>query len=1370
MTTLSKVFIPDKDHVWLSAEVLSEEDEFGVIQVRINDSLFEDNNEEDFTRIRSINLRKNNLTSLPLQNIDFEDTGVDDMVSLPYLHEASILDNLRRRFLQSIPYTYTGEICIAVNPYKWLDIYTDSLRNLHLTKQKHELSPHVYSTSSAAYRGLRDSGIDQSILVSGESGAGKTETVKILMDFIAGMSMKKGDLTIEKVLKASPLLESFGNAKTIRNDNSSRFGKFTQLNFDSYATLVGCKCVTYLLEKSRVVSQNEGDRNYHIMYQILNAPIDARRRLKLDGKGVVDFIYTNNGIGDVYTSVIEGVRDENRYSTTMNSLDLLGVSLTLRNMLEESLSGILYLGQTMFLPLDGDEDKATVFINQDNINCYNLLGITEEEFKFCCTSRTIDVEGKKLSVPLSVDRAVECRDALAKELYSRLFQWLVVVINFNTNRNVISNLNGLAKSSHSNGNSILGNTISLLDIFGFELFAVNRFEQFCINWTNEKLQQKFTQDVFKSVQIEYIEEGLEWENIGFVDNQDTLDIIEGRRGVISCLNEECMLPQSSDNSFLSKAKSSCSSHPSFSNSLVIRDEFCISHYAGKVSYSVTGFLDRNKDNLPDNMKSVMVKSSNPLISSLFDKNGEDLYGGSTSGSGAEDLLSGDKTVAFETLLGVTKQSRVDYLTQEKAEKIDTSNKTTVSGSMNSPKKGRRNSFYSADTVTTKFKSQLSRLMNVIGITQVQYVRCIKPNNTKSSLEFVRLMVVEQLRSAGMVEAIRISRASYPYRMLYSTLLQRFRLLKKKSWHDQNENYDDLKYYCSLFIKSLLDTENKYDNTIKYVLGKTKCFFVSGVLEMLESQRSLKIYENVKEIQKIIRGRSFRKKFIKMRYSIIIIQKNYRMTQSKNYYNYQLFCILAIQCIIRIKLARLKLIKRRYYLSSIKIQSCVRKMIKFKEYKKFYKYLIMIQSIIKMFINRKCYIVKRDASRYRANLVNKISYLEELLLEKTTENDILKQTNDDNSIIISDLTSEKIELEDNLRRLLVDYEKKITSLINTNTNFNMNTTISASNSIATQVVRDGNIDKISQLEKELEQRNIDMALQEKEIIKLNKLLKLNSINNNNSSNSHQQILTPIKQEINEENSEFDQDFVINKPILRVKARQFVLENITTSKGISCILFLSSGDTTVIEKKASIRFKTGLILISMTNTTKKMTIELDKLSSIRKGFGKSILLPSHISCTYCIHVYIKDKGELNIIFDNELIRDEMINYLEQIKIYSPMKTPTSSTVNSYIYSNSNSPLIKANNSHFSPLVKGIEHHILMSGWIEREEAVSNETIWIKNYIKINRSLKQLEFSNSDQKFYEFYSIIDLNKEIYVIISDECLKKDGGNVIEVHSFNSG
>ena len=938
----SVVFIPDSELVWVQAVVESTDEEDGRYIVDIHDP--------DYVTLyrgtaaptkKTVYLKDlpSPYDSFPLQNNDVMHSkeGKDDMCDLNFLHEPSILDNIHRRFKIDLPYTYTGDICIAVNPYQWLPLYTEALQEEYIARFRHELRPHVYASSSSSYRGIRDYKKNQSILVSGESGAGKTETVKILMRHIAHIAGKKYDSTVDKVLKANPLLESFGNAKTTRNDNSSRFGKFTQLQFNEFAKLVGSKCVTYLLEKSRVVSQNQNERNYHIFHELFASPMELRKKIKLDELNITDFNYMKKG--DTKTTIIEGRSDALRFEDTVETLHLLGVSEEDIKSVFEILAGILYLGQLTFIGENGDNDKSIVDPNCSSIvnTVGQLLKIDVDSFSKGITIRHIEVVGDEMEIPLNVDQANDVRDALAKEIYSRLFLWLVGVVNMST-------------ASYGATTS----TISLLDIFGFESFAVNRFEQLCINYANEKLQQKFTLDIFQAVQAEYKDEGLEWETIPYKDNADVLQLIEGKSGVVigvmALLNEECLMPKGTDRNLLGKMRKVCNEHEAFSFRLSDAksvDEFCITHYAGKVAYNINGFLERNKDTLANEARTVMFESKNMVLAEIFSR--------ASYNTDNVDIL-GDKMNQYA-------KSEEDK-----------------------GKFSRKASFLGADTVVTKFKGQLNSLMKVFGQTEVQYVRCIKPNAVKLKSLFDRRMVVEQLRCAGMIEAIRITRAAYPYRVSQETFISRFQGLRSKEWNHVH-SADGMKAHCVALLSSILTTpefqlsQSKEAKT--YEVGKSKVYFSSAVLEFLEVVRGKQLYSVVELIQKGFRGSRVRKWFLRYKKAIVKVQSIGRMyakrKKLKNIHN----CIISLQCAFRSKRA-LRVAKYKLYLRSIaKIQASIRMFLARSRYCKIYNAASKIGAWIQMKLQVRAYKSMKSAQAERDSLTSKLAELKQKLKSDMT---------------------------------------------------------------------------------------------------------------------------------------------------------------------------------------------------------------------------------------------------------------------------------------------------------------------------------------------------------------------------------------------------
>ena len=605
-------------------------------------------------------------------------------------------------------------------------------------------------------------------------------------------------------------------------------------------------------------------------------------------------------MGDIYTNIIEGSTDAERYNYTIDALKLLGVNPDLCQQLQEAIAGILFLGQMEFVSIDSDSasvnDKSQVGVTVIGNIC-KLLNVDNNDFTVALTTRTIEVEGTKIAIPVNIEQATGGRDALAKEIYARIFSWLVLIINYNTafspyNANMTQSHSPTPNSSNPKQKLIYG-VISLLDIFGFECFDVNRFEQLCINFANEKLQQKFTMDVFKTVQEEYQSEGLNWELISFDDNAKILDMIEGKGGILGLLNEECLLPKGKDSAFLSKLKISCSSHPAFSTNLLSQNEFIVSHYAGKVSYNVNGFLDRNKDTLPDDMCHLLINSKNKLLSSLFSY--EMIFTGAEE---VEDFVTKHRHRAGELLLQIQHNSLDDVANtppnppsfatdRMKKGRPSLSGSTVASDIMlegfssegkesSSFSSSSKKSFILAKTVTMKFKTSLHKLMEAIHQTEVQYVRCIKPNSNKSNTQFSRDMVVEQLRSAGMIEAIRISRAAYPYKMSQIDFIRRFAGLKSSKMNEKI----NAKTYCQHILTSLLSASDviisnqsdKNASTKMYEIGRTKVYFSAGVLEQLEAKRAKHLSDSVRFIQKVVRGLKQRKLYLVMRKSCILIQK------------------------------------------------------------------------------------------------------------------------------------------------------------------------------------------------------------------------------------------------------------------------------------------------------------------------------------------------------------------------------------------------------------------------------------------------------------------------------------------------------------------
>ncbi|KAK3000828.1 hypothetical protein RJ639_022262, partial [Escallonia herrerae] len=736
--------------------------------------------------------------------------GVDDMTKLSYLHEPGVLQNLKTRYELNEIYTYTGNILIAINPFQRLPhIYDAHMMQQYKGAPFGELSPHVFAVADVSYRAMINEGKSNSILVSGESGAGKTETTKMLMQYLAflgGRAATEGRTVEQQVLESNPVLEAFGNAKTVRNNNSSRFGKFVEIQFDKHGRISGAAIRTYLLERSRVCQINDPERNYHCFYLLCAAPPEEIEKYKLANPK--SFHYLNQS--KCYELV--GVNDAREYLATRRAMDIVGISKTEQEAIFRVIAAILHLGNIDFAKgkeIDSSipkDDKAKFHLQMtaellmcdpvalEDALCKRVMITPEEVIK-----RSLD--------PLS---AAVSRDGLAKTIYSRLFDWLVDKINISIGQD-------------PNSKSLIG----VLDIYGFESFKHNSFEQFCINFTNEKLQQHFNQHVFKMEQEEYTKEEIDWSYIEFVDNQDVLDLIEKITelevpeqvalkvmkpgGIIALLDEACMFPKSTHETFSNKLYQTFKNHKRFVKPKLSRTDFTISHYAGEVQYMSDQFLDKNKDYVVPEHQDLLGASKCSFVAGLF------------------------PPIPEET----TKSSKFS-------------------------------------SIGSRFKLQLQQLMETLNATEPHYIRCVKPNNLLKPAIFENVNIMQQLRCGvstldhngfivlgfprlGVLEAIRISCAGYPTRRPFFEFINRFGLLATEALEG---NYDE-KVAC----KKILEKKGLKG----FQIGKTKVFLRAGQMAELDARRAEVLSNAAKTIQRRIRTHIARKQFVALRKATILVQ-------------------------------------------------------------------------------------------------------------------------------------------------------------------------------------------------------------------------------------------------------------------------------------------------------------------------------------------------------------------------------------------------------------------------------------------------------------------------------------------------------------------
>eukprot|EP00038_Savillea_parva_P008188 m.175302 g.175302 ORF g.175302 m.175302 type:complete len:1110 (+) comp13968_c0_seq1:47-3376(+) len=631
--------------------------------------------------------------------------GVADSVMLEdYQNEEVFLENLRIRFENDLIYTYIRGVCISVNPYQDLGLYTSALIDEYYGTQVFELPPHLYAIANEAYYQMREETSDQCILISGESGAGKTEAAKQILQFLAACATDTGrsKMIRDRILQSNPILEAFGNAKTSRNDNSSRFGKYMEIEFDFKGEPVGGRILNYLLEKSRVIYQLEDERNYHVFYMALaGGGEDFKQSCGLT-KTADEYSYLKQG----NSCTVPELDDAGEWFAMFEAMTGVGIADAERDALLKVVAFIILLGEVTF----SGTDKATVDNSVLLQQLASMFGVNESALGAALTTNTIIANNETVTNLLEPRQAMYARDALAKAIYDRAFSWLVGRLN--------AALAECGKDAANARSTVMG----LLDIYGFEILATNGFEQVCINYCNEKLQQVFIELTLKSEQEEYKREGIEWVPVEYFNNAIICNLIESTRephGMIPLLDDCCLGPgDMNDDNFLAVLSKAHGQHPHFSSfatdKSVARDAFVVKHYAGDVTYNIAGFIDKNNDLLYRDLKAVMLTSSNEVITAIFSK---------------------------------------DELESKKR----------------------------PPTAGTQFRLSMQQLMETLMAKQPSYVRCIKPNSKKKPSVWDQEMIAHQVKYLGLMENLRVARAGYCYRRPFANFLQRFKSLCPDTW-------------------------------------------------------------------------------------------------------------------------------------------------------------------------------------------------------------------------------------------------------------------------------------------------------------------------------------------------------------------------------------------------------------------------------------------------------------------------------------------------------------------------------------------------------------------------------------------------------------
>ncbi|KAM7269182.1 hypothetical protein ACFE04_024679 [Oxalis oulophora] len=832
------------------------------------------------------------LSSIYPKDMEAPAAGVDDMTKLSYLHEPGVLQNLKTRYELNEIYvsflnsshnckkdyvTYTGNILIAINPFQRLpQLYDAQMMQQYKGAPFGELSPHVFAIADVSYRAMIKEGKSNSILVSGESGAGKTETTKMLMQYLAflgGRVATEGRTVEQQVLESNPVLEAFGNAKTVRNNNSSRFGKFVEIQFDKKGRISGAAIRTYLLERSRVCQVNDPERNYHCFYLLCNAPQEEVEKYKLGNPKT--FHYLNQS--KCYELV--GVSDAKEYLATRRAMDVVGISAKDQEAIFRVVAAILHLGNIQFskgkeadssVPKD-DQAKfhlkttAELFMYDFYPKSYYTTIQIQEKYKtepggwtYCkaledaLCKRVMITPEEVIKRSLDPVSAVISRDGLAKTVYSRLFDWLVDKIN-----------NSIGQDPNSK--SLIG----VLDIYGFESFKSNSFEQFCINFTNEKLQQHFNQHVFKMEQEEYTKEQIDWSYIEFVDNQDVLDLIEKKPGgIVALLDEACMFPKSTHETFSNKLYQTFKTHKRFIKPKLSRTDFTVAHYAGEVQYQSEQFLDKNKDYVVPEHQDLLNSSKCSFVAGLFPP---------------------------------------------------------------LPEESSKSSKFSS--IGSRFKLQLQQLMETLNSTEPHYVRCVKPNNLLKPAIFENINIMQQLRCGGVLEAIRISCAGYPTRRPFFEFINRFGLLAPEVLEG---SYDE-KVACAKIMEKKglkgfqigktkvflragqmaeLDARRAevLNNAAKIIQGRVRTHYAR--------QRFLALRKGTILLQSLCRGRLACKQYEQLRRqaAAVKIQKHIRRYEARQKYNKLHLSALVLQTGARSVAARKEFRFRKQTKAAIKIQA------------------------------------------------------------------------------------------------------------------------------------------------------------------------------------------------------------------------------------------------------------------------------------------------------------------------------------------------------------------------------------------------------------------------------------------------------------------
>ncbi|XP_017672772.1 PREDICTED: myosin-IIIa isoform X3 [Lepidothrix coronata] len=834
-------------------------------------------------RFERIHTKKGNYSKSLVSNQE----EVDDLATLEVLDENTVTEQLQKGYAKDQIYTYVGDILIAVNPFRNIDIYSSQHSKLYIGAKRTANPPHIFAVADIGYQSMVTYNSDQCIVISGESGAGKTQSAHLLVQQLTVLGKANNRTLQEKILQVNNLVEAFGNAGTIINDNSSRFGKYLEMKFTCGGTVVGAQISEYLLEKSRVVHQAVGEKNFHIFYYIYAGLAEKKKLAHYKLPEYRPPRYLQNDHFRIVQDFMNNSFYKSQFELIEQCFKVIGFTLEELGSVYSVLAAILNVGNIEFSAVVSEHmiDKSNISNPVALENCASLLCIQADELQEALTSHCVVTRGETIIRPNTVEKATDVRDAMAKALYGRLFSWIV------------NRINTLLKPDKHLSENDDGLNIGILDIFGFENFKKNSFEQLCINIANEQIQFYFNQHVFAWEQNEYLYEGVDARVIEYEDNRPLLDMfLQKPMGLLSLLDEESRFPQATDQTLVEKFEDNLKSKY-FWRPKRVDLTFGIYHYAGKVLYNASGFLAKNRDTLPADIVLLLRSSENnltrqlvthPLTKTESIQNGAPAISSCRGGIGLVKCQGGGRDFFQGPLFRVGEQYRewsasLELRTEKKrsGNLAHTKSKTTISYQMWTSQKTishtkneagdtghhpRETTSMKTQTVASYFRYSLMDLLSKMVVGQPHFVRCIKPNNDRQANKFDKEKVLVQLRYTGILETARIRRQGYSHRILFANFIKRYYLICYKTNDDPPVSPET----CAAILEKA-----RLDN---WVLGKTKVFLKYYHVEQLNLMRKETV-DMIILIQAYVRGwlgsRRYKKIKEQREQSAIKIQSAYR---------------------------------------------------------------------------------------------------------------------------------------------------------------------------------------------------------------------------------------------------------------------------------------------------------------------------------------------------------------------------------------------------------------------------------------------------------------------------------------------------------------